>query len=140
MPNITQEPYFPVEKGLFVWPVNGYVVSPFGAKINRVMNKGIDIRSQEGAAVRASRAGKVVFCDPHMKGFGNTVIIDHGNGYQTVYSYNSQITVGVGDMVEQNSVIATAGRTGRAREPMVHFEIRKDGIPRDPEAYLPGKL
>jgi len=123
-------------RGYFTWPVRGEVISPFGSKVGRVVNKGIDIQAGEGADVRAARAGRVVYCDSHFKGFGKTVILDHGDKYQTVYAYNSDILVKVGDAVERNSIIAKAGRTGRARESMLHFEIRKDGEPQNPFYYL----
>jgi len=124
-------------RGSFAWPVRGYILSPFGAKVDKVINKGIDIRAVEGSDVRAARAGRVVYCDSRHKGFGKTVILDHGSSLQTVYSYNSRILVNVGDAVRQNEVIAKAGRTGRAKEASLHFEIRKDGIPQDPLYYLP---
>jgi lipoprotein NlpD len=120
----------------FVWPVNGYVLAPFGSKIDRIRNKGVDIRASEGANVKASRSGRVVYCDSRLKGFGKTVILDHSDNYQTVYSYNSDILVRVGDIVQQNETIARVGRTGRAKEPSLHFEIRKDGEPQNPAYYL----
>jgi len=122
--------------GSFIWPVRGRILSPFGAKVDKVLNKGIDIRAEEGQDIRAAKAGRVVYCDSRHKGFGKTVIIDHGSSLQTVYSYNSRILVNVGDAVRQNDVIAKAGRTGRAKETSLHFEIRKDGVPQDPERYL----
>ena len=128
-------PLFP-EKGLFVWPARGYIISGFGAKIDRVVNKGIDIKTDEGSIVRAARAGKVVYCDKRQRGFGETVIIDHGNGYQTVYAFNSEILVKTGDAVGQNDAIARSGATGRAIEPSLHFEIRRNGMPQNPMAYL----
>jgi len=67
---------------------------------------------------------------------GKTVILDHGNNFQTVYSYNSDILVKVGDLVSQNTVIAKVGRTGRARQPSLHFEVRKNGEPQNPIYYL----
>jgi murein DD-endopeptidase MepM/ murein hydrolase activator NlpD len=121
----------------FIWPLKGPVISGFGAKTDQARNKGIDIQSYEGKDIRASRRGTVVFCDDQLKGFGKTVILDHGDNYQTVYAYNSEILVKVGDAVPQNTVIAKVGRTGRAKEPCLHFEIRKDGEPRDPFYYLP---
>lgn len=123
-------------KDSFIWPLKGTVVSYFGSKMDRTKNKGIDIHAQEGASVRASRAGRVVLCDEWLKGFGKTVILDHGDNFQTVYAYNSMILVNPGDVVEQNSVIAKAGRTGRAKEPSLHFEIRRDGEPQNPFYYL----
>lgn len=127
---------YPALKDYFAWPVRGSVVSSFGAKAGRVINKGIDISAREGELVRAARAGKVVYCNPHMKGFGKTVILDHGDGFQTVYACNSDILVNVGDMVASNDPIAKVGRTGRAKEPMLHFEIRRDGKPQDPYYYV----
>ena len=121
----------------FAWPVRGCILAPFGSKVDKVINKGIDIRVSEGASVKASRSGRVVYCDSHLKGFGKTVIIDHGDGLQTVYSYNSDIMVSVGSDVSQRETIARAGRTGRAKEPSLHFEIRKDGEPQNPLYYLP---
>ncbi|MDP3791947.1 MAG: LysM peptidoglycan-binding domain-containing M23 family metallopeptidase [Candidatus Omnitrophota bacterium] len=121
---------------LFTWPLRGNVISYYGAKHDRTKNKGIDIRAQEGSSVVASRAGKVVFCDEWMKGLGKTVILDHGDSFQTVYAYNSAILVNVGDFVEQNTVIAKVGRGGRAKEPSLHFEIRRGGEPQNPFYYL----
>ncbi|MBN1526690.1 MAG: peptidoglycan DD-metalloendopeptidase family protein [Candidatus Omnitrophica bacterium] len=126
-------------KESFAWPVRGTVISRFGTTIDKARNKGIDIRAAEGSDVRASRAGKVVFCDDKLKGFGKTVILDHGDDFQTVYAYNSRIVVTPGTVVAQNDVIAKAGATGRAKQPSVHFEIRKDGEPQNPFFYLPSK-
>lgn len=126
-----------VVKDDFIWPVRGDVISPFGSKAGKVINKGIDIRAEEGTGVVASRAGKVVFCDSYLKGFGKTIILDHGDRYQTVYSYNSDLLVKVGDEVGQRDCISKIGRTGRAKEPCLHFEIRKDGEPQNPSYYLP---
>lgn len=121
----------------FNWPIRGMVVTPFGAITDRIVSKGIDIKAPEGAGVRASRSGRVVYCDQFLKGFGKTVILDHGDKYQTVYSYNSDILVSVGEQVAQNAIIAKIGRTGRAKGPMLHFEIRKDGEPQNPFYFLP---
>jgi murein DD-endopeptidase MepM/ murein hydrolase activator NlpD len=120
----------------FVWPVRGTVISPYGDKLDRTKNKGMDISAPEGTPVKASKAGKVVFCDEWLKGFGKTVILDHGDSFQTVYAYNSLILVNVGDVVEQNMVIAKVGRGGRAKMSSLHFEIRRDGEPQNPFYYL----
>ena len=120
----------------FIWPLRGTIVSYFGAKMDRTRNKGIDIKAYEGSTVRAAKAGKVVFCDEWLKGFGKTVILDHGDDFQTVYAYNSIILVKPGDSVEQNSIIAKVGRSGRAKEPSLHFEIRRNGEPQNPFYYL----
>ena len=127
--------YVPIKES-FSWPVRGYIITPFGVNGNS-RSKGIDIRASDGTAIRAAKSGRVVYCDPHMKGMGNTVIIDHGGELQTVYAYNSAILVNVGDAVERGSVIAKAGATGRAKEPSLHFEVRKNGEPQNPSYYLP---
>ena len=128
--------YTPARAGFFLWPVRGAVVSRFGSKIDKGINKGIDISAGEGTSVLASKAGKVVYRDSQFKGFGQTVIIDHMDGYQTVYSYNADILVNVGDMVRQRDTIAKVGSSGRAKEPTLHFEIRRNGEPQNPEFYL----
>lgn len=120
----------------FIWPLDGAIISYFGSKIDRTGNKGIDIRAREGSNVKAARTGKVVFCDEWLKGFGKTVILDHGDNFQTVYAYNSMILVNLGDLVEQNKIIAKVGKGGRAKEPCLHFEIRRDGEPQNPFYYL----
>lgn len=130
-------PTYSADKDSFVWPVRGPVISLFGAKVGKVRNKGIDILIANGAAVHSSRAGKVVYCDSSLRGFGKTVILYHGDGYETVYAYNSDILVKTGDVVGQNAVIAKAGKTGRTKEPTLHFEIRKNSRPQNPAYYLP---
>ena len=131
------EPTRSVPGESFIWPVRGALLTSFGATTDKIISKGIDIKAPEGAGVRASRSGKVVYRDGYLKGFGKTVILDHGDNYQTVYSYNSDILVNVGDQVTRNTIIAKVGRTGRAKDPMLHFEIRRDGEPQNPFYYLP---
>jgi murein DD-endopeptidase MepM/ murein hydrolase activator NlpD len=139
IPGVAKKEPVPVRsfsKEFFSWPIRGNVVSYYGSKMDKTKNKGIDICATEGASVKASRAGKVVFCDDWMKGFGKTVILDHGDGFQTVYAYNSTLLVKPGDTVEQNFVIAKVGRGGRAKTPSLHFEIRRNGEPQNPFYYL----
>jgi lipoprotein NlpD len=136
-PAVCQAPTRPVLGESFTWPVRGMLINPYGALTDKIINKGIDIKAAEGALVRASRSGRVVYSDKFLKGFGKTVIIDHGDGYYTVYSYNSAILVNVGDQVAKNTAIAKVGRTGRAKTPTLHFEIRRDGEPQNPAYYLP---
>jgi len=121
----------------FIWPVSGRVISYFGSLKDGIKNKGIDIASGKGVMVLASRSGKVSFRDDKVKGYGKTVIIDHGDGYSTVYTYNAEILAETGDYVKQGSVIAKVGNTGRADKPSLHFEIRKNHRPQNPFYYLP---
>ncbi len=121
----------------FIWPLKGDIISSFGSIHDKTKNKGVDIRADEGREVVASKGGTVVFYDEKVKGLGKTVIIDHDDGFQTVYAYNSHIFVKTGDIVKQGQVISKVGRTGRAKEPCLHFEVRKNGEPRNPFYYLP---
>lgn len=121
----------------FIWPVKGKVISYFGEKRDSIPNKGIDIQAREGMTVAASRSGKVIFSEDKVRGFGKTVIIDHGDGIQTVYSHNSEILARVGDDVRQSQAIAKVGSTGRVSSPYLHFEIRKRHKPQNPFYYLP---
>ena len=129
-------PVITFTKGPFIWPVRGDVIVGFGTT-GKTKSKGIDIRTYEGAPVLAAKSGRIVYCDSRLKGFGNTVIIDHGNGLQTVYAYNSEILVKLGDTVDQGSVIAKAGSTGRSDGASLHFEVRKNSEPQNPRNYLP---
>ena len=121
----------------FIWPVKGTVVSYFGATSNMAKNKGIDIAARQGAAVLASRGGKVTFASERLKGYGKTVIVDHLDGFETVYAYNAQNLVDTNQRINQGDVIAKTGKTGRADRPMLHFEIRKKHKPQNPFYYLP---
>ncbi|MFH1778726.1 MAG: peptidoglycan DD-metalloendopeptidase family protein [Candidatus Omnitrophota bacterium] len=121
----------------FVWPVKGKVVLYFGEQRGTSANKGIDIKAREGTEVIASRSGKVIFTDDKVKGYGKTVILDHGDELQTLYAHNSEILVKIGDDVRQFTSIAKVGSTGRAKAPYLHFEIRKRHQPQNPLHYLP---
>ncbi len=121
----------------FIWPVSGKVISYFGAKKGLITNKGIDIEANEGSNVVAADDGLVSFVDENMKGLGKTIIIDHGNGFSTVYAHNSEILIKPGEEVKKNQVIAKVGKTGRASEPYLHFQVRKGHEPQDPFNYLP---
>ncbi len=126
-----------VSKEGFIWPVKGRVVSYFGQKWHDAVNNGIDILSDEGAAVVASKDGTVSFCDDKVKGFGKTIIIAHGGGYSTVYAYNSENLVKAGDRVKKGEVIAKVGKSSRSDKHTLHFEIRKRERPKNPFYYLP---
>ena len=121
----------------FVWPVKGKIISRFNSLKNASRNKGIDISAPYKQNVVASRSGKVSFCTDSMEGYGRTIIIDHNDGYQTVYAYNSINLVKEGEYVKQNQLIARVGRSGRAVGPSLHFEIRKRHDPQNPFYYLP---
>lgn len=121
----------------FSWPVSGRVLSRFGEPAPDLKSKGIGISAREGAPIVAARAGVVSFADVAVKGYGHMIIVDHADGYQTVYAYNLRNLVVQGQKVERNQVIAFVGSGGRAKKPSLYFEIRKDGVPLNPERYLP---
>ena len=123
--------------GMFSWPVAGKVISHFGDKKGMVANKGIDIEARDSSNVVAANKGTVSFVDENMKGLGKTIIIEHENGFSTVYAHNSKILVRVGEKVKRNQVIAKVGKTGRATKPYLHFQIRKGHEPQNPFYYLP---
>jgi murein DD-endopeptidase MepM/ murein hydrolase activator NlpD len=100
-----------------------------------VLHPGIDIGVPSGTPVHAAAAGKVVWCG-WMSGYGNFVVIDHGGGYATAYGHNRSVAVSCGQEVAQGQVIAYSDCTGSCTGPHVHFEVRVNGTPVDPLAYL----
>lgn len=120
--------------GTLGWPVTGPVTSGFGARWGR-MHEGIDIAVGTGTPVHAAAAGTVVYAG-WMSGYGNIVVIDHGNGLSTSYAHNSSLVVAHGATVGRGFVVALAGSTGHSTGPHVHFEVRVNGVPVDPLGYL----
>ena len=125
------------DESIFIWPIKGKVVSFFGSKDKNIKNKGIDIKAEQDTNVVAARSGRVFFCCDDLKGYGKTVIIDHGDGFSTVYAHNSELLVEVGQLVKKGQLLAKVGLTGRTFVPKVHFEIRKKAKPQNPFYYLP---
>ncbi len=130
-----------VSSGAMMWPLSGEITSPFGWRTHPVFgnarfHSGIDIGADYGQTVVAADGGVVVHAD-WLGGYGKAVIIDHGNGLQTLYAHNSELVVGEGQSVSKGQMIARAGSTGYSTGPHVHFEVRSGGSPTDPTAYLP---
>lgn len=117
-----------------VWPVLGPVTSPFGTRWGR-MHEGIDIAAPSGTAIRAAAAGSVIYAG-WLGGYGNLVVLDHGNGLATAYGHQSSVAVGTGQSVAQGQVIGYVGSTGHSTGPHLHFEVRVNGVPVDPLGYL----
>ncbi len=124
-------------RGNLHWPVKGDVVARFGAPrkteagVNAPTWKGILIRAPQGTDVRAVAAGRVVFAD-WLRGFGNLLIVDHGDGLLSVYGNNESLLRSVGERVEADDVIAAVGNTGGNAEAGLYFELRFEGRPIDP--------
>jgi len=124
----------PSGSGVLGWPVSGTVTSGFGARWGRV-HEGIDIAVGEGTPVRAAAAGTVIYAG-WMSGYGNLVVVDHGNGLSTAYAHNSSLAVSVGQSVAAGEVVSYSGNTGNSTGPHVHFEVRVNGSAVDPLGYL----
>ncbi|HUP33587.1 MAG TPA: peptidoglycan DD-metalloendopeptidase family protein [Gaiellaceae bacterium] len=118
----------------FIWPVHGILTSGYGWRWGR-MHEGIDLAVPSGTPVVASAAGTVIVAG-WMGGYGNLVVVDHGNSISTAYGHNSTVTVGVGQHVMQGQLIAYSGNTGHSTGPHVHFEVRVGGAAVDPMGYL----
>ena len=118
----------------FIWPVNGPVVSGFGMRWGR-MHEGIDIAASSGTPVHAAAAGTVIHAG-WLGGYGNLVVVDHGNGLSTAYAHASAILVAVGQNVAQGETVSLVGSTGNSTGPHLHFEVRVNGSAVDPLLYL----
>ncbi len=116
----------------WIWPANGKVIDKFDEK----RNKGIAIAGKEGDPVVASADGQVVYSGSGLRGYGNLVILKHDDDFISAYAHNRQILVKQGQMVKRGQRIAEVGRSDTT-QPKLHFEIRRQGKPVDPLAYLP---
>jgi len=124
------------------WPVPSHsrISSPFGPRrspggVGSTNHGGIDIAAPTGAAILAARAGRVT-ASGWQGGFGNTVIIDHGGGWSSLYAHNSQNAVRVGQIVRGGTLIARVGSTGNSTGPHLHFEIRVGGARQNPSNFV----
>ena len=119
----------------FVEPVQGMLTSGFGVR-RRDNHKGLDIANSMGTPIRAAAAGTVTYAQYNSGGYGNLVIISHGNGVQTLYGHCSELCVSQGQYVSQGQLIAKVGSTGISTGNHLHLEIRVNGIAQDPQNYL----
>jgi murein DD-endopeptidase MepM/ murein hydrolase activator NlpD len=127
-------------RGRLPWPTDGRVVAAFGAQVHprfgtRTFRGGIDIEAGEGTVVTAVYAGHVVYTG-WFKGYGNLIILDHGNEYYTLYAHVSEMAVKEGDDVRQGQRIGSVGDTGSLSGARLYFEVRYQGKPQDPEQWL----
>ncbi len=116
------------------WPAAGKVVQGFDG--NGTQNKGINIVNSAGTPIKAAAAGQVVYSGSGLPGYGYLIILKHNDTYLSAYAHNSSVLVKEGQRVKAGEVIARMGNTGADRV-MLHFEIRKQGQPIDPESVLP---
>jgi len=118
----------------FIWPCDGVVVSGFGMRWGR-MHEGIDVGCSYGTPNRAAASGTVIYSG-WLGGYGNLIVVDHGNGLSTAYAHASSLLVGVGQSVSQGETVSLVGSTGNSSGPHLHFEVRVNGQAVDPLLYL----
>ncbi len=118
------------------WPIRGKVTSRFGMR-DGAHHDGVDIPARPGTPIRAAESGRVVHSGNKLAGYGNMIILKHAGKLSTVYAHNHKNLVRLGEFVEKGQIIAEVGSTGRTSAPHVHFEVRRDGRPRNPLDYLP---
>jgi len=123
-----------------LWPVEGRLMSPFGARTDPfsgegAIHTGVDLSAVVGTPVRAAADGIVVMA-AWMSGYGRLVVIDHGNGLQTYYGHLSHFDVVPGQEVRRGDMVAKSGASGRVTSPHLHYEVRMGGIPVNPYKFL----
>ncbi|AMO73456.1 hypothetical protein AZE99_13340 [Sphingorhabdus sp. M41] len=123
--------------GRFQWPVEGNVLSSFGSKGGGKVNDGLNIGVPKGTPIRASAEGVVAYSGDEIGVFGGLILINHGAGWVTAYGHADKLNVTRGQKVKAGDVIGLAGESGYVQEPQLHFEIRKDRKPVDPNIHLP---
>lgn len=128
-------------QGQLDWPVQGSVVGRMGIETHprfgtQVRNDGIDIAAPVGSPVRAVARGRVDFANDDYEGVGGMIVLNHGNGYYTIYSHLSEVSASSGSEVPAGAVIGRTGETGSLKGPMLHFEVRKGSSPLNPESWL----
>lgn len=130
----------PAGGGQLLWPTDGPLTSPYGWRTHPIfgdqrLHTGIDIGAGYGSNVWAADTGTVTYAGV-MSGYGNVIIVDHGNGLATTYNHLSAQYVGSGTVVQRGTAIGAVGCTGYCTGPHLHFEVRVNGSPVDPMPYL----
>ncbi|WP_227010454.1 LysM peptidoglycan-binding domain-containing M23 family metallopeptidase [Pelagibius marinus] len=120
----------------FHWPVQGRVLSSFGAKKGGEHNDGINIAAPRGTPVRAAENGVVAYAGEELKGFGKLLLVKHAGGWVTAYAHNEELLVAAGDRVVQGQTIARVGSSGHVERPQLHFEVRRGTRAVNPETQL----
>jgi murein DD-endopeptidase MepM/ murein hydrolase activator NlpD len=122
------------------WPVDGKITSGYGRRGKRSFHSGIDIPMLKGTPIFAAQDGVVLDVGTNQnkkyRGYGNTALLDHGNGIATLYAHCQSVCVKTGQVIHRGDVIGFVGSTGRSTTAHVHFEVRKDGKAVNPLPYL----
>lgn len=122
------------------WPVRGWLTSDFGMRLSpftraRTMHEGFDIAARIGTPVYATADG-IVSQAQFNEGYGKLVVIDHGYGYKTYFAHNSRLLVKVGQRVKRGDTISAVGNTGSSTGAHLHYEVRLNGIPLNPQKFI----
>ncbi len=139
-PSVAPAPGTPSVSG-FQWPINAPVSSGFGYRVHPIfgtkrLHKGLDLGAGSGTPIAAAKDG-VVLSAGWQGGYGNTVVISHGDGITTLYAHQSSINVSAGQQVSRGDIVGYVGSTGWSTGPHLHFEVRVNGTAVDPRPYLP---
>ena len=125
-------------KGNLSWPIKGKLINNFGSKRSgSVRWNGWLIKANKGTSVKTVHEGRVVFSD-YLRGFGLMLILDHGDGFMTLYGHNQELLKDTGEWVNPKDEIAKAGNTGGLTESALYFEVRHQGQPKNPKIWLTG--
>jgi len=119
-----------------IWPTWGTITSLFNERRYGHWHKGLDIGNNTGTPINTTASGVVIYSGWHGS-YGRKIVIYHGFGYTTVYAHLYKLNVAVGDEVEKGEVIGTMGNTGRSTGPHLHYEVLVDGVPNNPQNFLP---
>ena len=135
-----QSKEFPKLKGQLAWPAEGRISAKFGRQWNPKLkttteNPGIDIKGKPGSEIKTVLGG-VVTTITFIRGYGTTIIIDHGSGFYTVYSHVTNVETNVDSQVNSGDVIAYMGDSGSINGSQLHFEIWGEGKKLNPESWL----
>jgi septal ring factor EnvC (AmiA/AmiB activator) len=127
---------FVSQKGFLQWPLKGRVAHSYGSQRSGSLRwKGWMIGAKSGQPVNAVHDGHVIFSN-YLRGFGLLIILNHGDGYMTLYAHNEELLKETGDWVLSNETISRAGDSGGLDKPALYFEIRNQGQPADPKVWL----
>jgi septal ring factor EnvC (AmiA/AmiB activator) len=131
-----QQQSFAQRKGKMLWPTQGKLLHQFGDnRQGSVTWDGLRIQAESGTPVRAIHGGRVMYADT-LRGQGLLIVLDHGDGYMSLYAHNDALLREAGEWVQPSDVIARAGNSGGEKESALYFEIRKNGNPIDPLPWL----
>ncbi len=136
IPSLPTEKSFARQRGKFYWPAKGKIKKLFNhwRSVGKVKWQGNIINAREGAPIHSISHGRIAYSD-WLRGYGLIIIIDHGDGYMSLYAHNQTLLKEVGDWVENNEIIATVGSSGGLKSVGLYFEIRHNGKPSNPSRW-----